>query len=83
MGVGDEMGALQRVNAARTAAGAFAVQVVVPVLAAPLLADEHWGDTPGGGAVILVALVLVVSGSLALGTTPAVSRLVEGSHAGR
>lgn len=79
-GTGDEMGALQRVTAARTAAGALAVQVVVPVLAAPVLADEGWSGTPGGGAVILLGLLLVVAGSVTLGSTPAVSRLVEGSH---
>jgi drug/metabolite transporter (DMT)-like permease len=77
----DEMGALQRVGAARVAAGAFALQIVVPVLGAPLLTGEPWSSTPLHGAVIVAGVVLVVGGSLALGTGKAVSRLVTASHA--
>lgn len=81
LGLADEMGALQRVAAARVAAGAFAVQVVVPVLCAPILVHEGWGDTPGSGAVVLLGLSLVVGGALALGATPAVRRLLTGAQA--
>jgi drug/metabolite transporter (DMT)-like permease len=75
LGLVDEMGALQRVGAARVAAGAFALQTVVPVLLAPVLTGEHWGRP----AVIVAGLVLVVGGSLALGTARAVTGLVAGA----
>ena len=75
LGLADEMGALQRVGAARVAAGAFALQTAVPVLLAPLIAGEHW-DRP---APILGGLVLVLGGSLILGAAHAVSGLVEAS----
>lgn len=80
LGLGDEMAALQCVAAARVAAGAFALQVVVPVLLAPLLADERWAGTPLGGGAILVGLAAVAAGTLALEATPAVSRLVSGAR---
>ena len=77
MAVVDEMAALQRVGAARVAAVAFALQVALPVVCAPLVADERWGATPAGGAAILGGLALVLGGSLALGSAAAVSRLVS------
>jgi drug/metabolite transporter (DMT)-like permease len=77
----DEMGALQRVGAARVAAGAFALQVAIPVACAPLLTGERWGSTPLGGAAIVAGLALVLGGSVRLGTARAVSRLVAGAHA--
>ena len=76
----DEMGALQRVGAARVAAGAFALQVAVPVACAPWLTGEHWGSTPLGGAAIVAGLILVLGGSVRLGTAQAVSRLYAGAH---
>ena len=76
IGLADEMGALQRVGAARVAAGAFALQTAVPVVFAPLLAGEHW-TRPG---VIGAGLLLVVGGSLALGAARAVSGLLADSH---
>jgi drug/metabolite transporter (DMT)-like permease len=75
LGLVDEMGALQRVGAARVAAGAFALQTAVPVLLAPVLTGEQWSRP----AVIVAGLVLVVGGSLALGTARAVSGLVAGA----
>ena len=75
LGLGDEMAALQRVAAARVAAGAFALQVSLPVLLAPLLAGERWGATPLGGGAILAGLGAVVVGTLGLQATPGVSRL--------
>lgn len=76
----DEMAALQRVGAARVAAGAFALQVAVPVACAPLLTGEHWGATPLGGAAIVAGLALVLGGAVRLGTARAVTRLVAGAH---
>ena len=73
----DEMSALQRVGAARVAAGGFALQVAIPVACAPLLTGEHWSATPLGGVVIVAGLVLVLGGAARLGTAKAVSGLVE------
>jgi drug/metabolite transporter (DMT)-like permease len=72
----DEMAALQRVGAARVAAGAFALQTAVPVVFAPLLTGEHWTRP----AAIVGGLVLVVGASLVLGAAAPVSRLIAGSR---
>jgi drug/metabolite transporter (DMT)-like permease len=71
----DEMAALQRVGAARVAAGAFALQTAVPVVFAPLLTGEHWTRP----AAIAAGLGLVVGASLVLGAAAPVSRLIAGS----
>ena len=54
------------------AAGACAIQTVVPVAGAPLLAQEHW-DHP---VPIVVGLVLVLASALSLGTAKAVTGLI-------
>jgi drug/metabolite transporter (DMT)-like permease len=72
----DEMAALQRIGAARVAAGAFAIQTVVPVLGAPALASEHWRHP----VPIVAGLALVTGASLVLGTARAVAGLVAASH---
>jgi hypothetical protein len=72
----DEMAALQRVGAARVAAGAFAIQTVVPVLGAPALAAEHWRHP----VAIVAGLGLVTGAALVLGTARAVAGLVSASH---
>jgi drug/metabolite transporter (DMT)-like permease len=72
----DEMAALQRVGAARVAAGAFAIQTVVPVIGAPALAGEHWRHP----LPIVAGLVLVTGAALVLGTARAVAGLVTASH---
>jgi drug/metabolite transporter (DMT)-like permease len=69
-----ETAALQRLTAASVAAPVFAVQAVVPVLAAPALAGEHWN------AAVPVGLVLVLGGTLLLGRSPAVLGLVEAAE---
>ena len=76
LALADEMGALQRVGAARVAAGAFALQTAVPVALAPLLAGEHWARP----VPIVIGLALVVGGSLTLGAARAVSGLLADSH---
>jgi drug/metabolite transporter (DMT)-like permease len=65
-----ETAALQRMGAASVAAPVFAVQAVVPVLAAPALTGEHWN------AAVPAALALVLAGTLLLGRSRAVARLV-------
>jgi hypothetical protein len=67
------MAALQRVGAARVAAGAFALQTAVPVLLAPLITGERWSRP----AVVLVALALVVGAALRLGVASPAGHLVD------
>ena len=71
-GLVDEMAALQRVGAARVAAGAFALQTIVAVACAPLLTGEQWGRP----LAILTGVALVVGGSLTLGAARAVTGLI-------
>ncbi len=78
LALADEMSALQRVGAARVAAGAFALQTAVPVLLAPVVTDEHWSRP----AAILGGLVLVVGASLMLGVASPAGHLVERSSHG-
>jgi drug/metabolite transporter (DMT)-like permease len=69
-----ETGALQRMTAASVASPIFAVQAVVPVLAAPALTGEHWH------AGVPVGLALVLGGTLLLGRSPAILGLVEAAE---
>ncbi|MDX6658329.1 MAG: hypothetical protein QOH62_3122 [Solirubrobacteraceae bacterium] len=66
-----ETAALQRLAAAAVAAPIFAAEAVVPVLAAPWLADEHWS------AAVPVGLVLVLAGTMLLGRSRAVLGLIR------
>jgi drug/metabolite transporter (DMT)-like permease len=54
--------ALQRFAATRVAPPMFALETALPVMLSPLLFDEHWGSTLGGGAVLAVGLALVLGG---------------------
>jgi drug/metabolite transporter (DMT)-like permease len=69
-----ETAALQRMAAASVAAPIFAVQAVVPVLAARWLTGEHWGGAVPAG------LVLVLAGTVLLGRSRAVLSLVEAAE---
>jgi drug/metabolite transporter (DMT)-like permease len=67
-----EMSALQQRPATQVAPVVFVVQVVVPVLAAPVLVGEHWHQP----AAVLGGLAVIVGGALALLRSPAVRSLV-------
>jgi drug/metabolite transporter (DMT)-like permease len=69
-----ESAALQRMAAAAAAAPIFAIQAVVPVLAAPWLTEEHWN------AGVPAGLVLVLAGTLLLARSRAVLHLVEAAE---
>jgi hypothetical protein len=77
----DEMSALQLRRATHVAPIMFAVQVLVPVLLAPLLFNEGWGGTPLGGAVLAVSIALAAAGTALLAGSPAVGRVIETAHA--
>jgi drug/metabolite transporter (DMT)-like permease len=76
-----EMSALGRRPATRVAPVMFAVQVVVPVILAPLIFEESWSATPGGGAALVVAILLVLVGVVSLAGSKAVGAVLESAHA--
>jgi len=76
-----EMSALGRSPATRVAPVMFAIQVTVPVILAPLIFGESWSGTPGGGAGIVAAVLLVLAGVVALAGSPAVGAVIDSAHA--
>jgi drug/metabolite transporter (DMT)-like permease len=71
-----EMTALQRLPATRVAPVILAAQIVVPVLAAPVLLSEHWDQTPLGGAVLAAAVATVTAGAGLLAASGPVGEVV-------
>jgi hypothetical protein len=76
-----EMSALGRRPATRVAPVMFAIQVVVPVILAPLIFGESWSGTPGGGAGLVVAILLILAGVISLAGSPAVGAVIESARA--
>jgi drug/metabolite transporter (DMT)-like permease len=76
-----EMSALGPRPATRVAPVMFAVQVVVPVVLAPLIFEESWSGTPGGGVALVVGILLVLAGVIALAGSRAVAAVIESAHA--
>jgi hypothetical protein len=76
-----EMSALGRRPATRVAPVMFAIQVTVPVILAPLIFEESWSGTPGGGAGIVAAVLLVLAGVIVLAGSPAVGAVIDSAHA--
>jgi drug/metabolite transporter (DMT)-like permease len=76
-----EMSALGRRPATQVAPVMFAVQVIVPVILAPLIFEESWSDTPGGGVGLVVAICFVLTGVIALAGSPAVGAVIDSAHA--
>jgi drug/metabolite transporter (DMT)-like permease len=76
-----EMSALGRMPATRVAPVMFAVQVVIPVILAPLIFEESWSGTPGDGAALVVAILLVLVGVVSLAGSKAVGAVIESAHA--
>ena len=69
-----EMSSLQRIPATRVAPVIVASQVIIPVLAAPLLAGEHWS------AVTLAGVLIVTAGAAVLGGSAPVSGMMHPEH---
>jgi drug/metabolite transporter (DMT)-like permease len=65
----DDMGAMQDLPASRVAPAILAAEIIGPVLLAPFLFGEKWGQTPGGGVWIVVGLVAVLCGALPLASS--------------
>jgi drug/metabolite transporter (DMT)-like permease len=75
-----EMSALQRRAATHVAPAMFAVQIIVPVLLAPLIFGESWGGTPLGGAALVAFMGLAVAGTVLLAGSKAVGAVIESAH---
>lgn len=76
-----EMSALQRRAATHVAPTMFAVQILVPVLLAPLIFGESWGETPLGGAVLLTSMAVAVAGTMLLAGSRSVGVVIGAARA--
>jgi len=72
-----EMSALQRRPATHVAPVMFAVQVLLPVLLAPLIFGESWSSTPLGGVALVAFMAVAVAGTCLLAGSKAVGALIE------
>ncbi|HWA53944.1 MAG TPA: hypothetical protein VG816_07205 [Solirubrobacterales bacterium] len=77
-----EMSALQRRPATHVAPMMFAVQVLVPVVLAPLIFGESWGSTPLGGLLLVASMAVAVAGTVLLAGSSAVGAVIESAHTG-
>jgi drug/metabolite transporter (DMT)-like permease len=75
-----EMSALQRRAATHVAPTMFAVQILVPVLLAPLIFGESWGDTPLGGVALVAFMAVAVAGTVLLAGSRSVAVVLESSR---
>ncbi len=79
-----EMSALQRIAATRVAPIVVSAQVLVPVIAGPLVFDEPWADTIPERLLLGAAILAVAGGAALLGASQAVADvLVGGDEHGR
>jgi len=76
-----EMSALQQRPATHVAPTMFAVQVLVPVVLAPLIFGESWAGTPLGGAALVGFIAVAVAGTVLLAGSRAVGAVIESAHA--
>lgn len=76
LGLLSETTALQRLPATRVAPLVLVIQITVPVVLAPLVLGEDWGDTPLGGGLIGASLALVAVGTVALASSSAIADLL-------
>ncbi len=75
-----EMSALQRRAATHVAPVMFAVQVLVPVLLAPLIFGESWAETPLGGVLLVAFMAVALAGTTLLAGSKAVGAVLESAH---
>jgi len=75
-----EMSALQRRAATHVAPTMFAVQILVPVLLAPLIFGESWGETPLGGAALIASMAIAVAGTALLAGSRTVGAVLESAR---
>lgn len=70
-----DQSALQRFDATRTSPPMFVLETAIPVALAPVMFGERWSSTPGGGAVVVAGLALVLGGGAVLGASRTVTRI--------
>jgi drug/metabolite transporter (DMT)-like permease len=76
-----EMSALQRRPATHVAPVMFVIQVLVPVILAPLIFEEKWSTTPLGGAALVAFIAVAVAGTTLLAGSRVVGAVIESAHA--
>jgi hypothetical protein len=76
-----EMSALQQRPATHVAPAMFAIQVLVPVLLAPLIFGESWANTPLGGVVLVAFMAVAVAGTVLIAGSRAVGAVIQSAHA--
>jgi hypothetical protein len=76
-----EMSALQRRPATNVAPVMFAVQVLIPVILAPLIFEEKWSTTPLDGAVLVAFIGVALAGTVLLASSRVVGAVIESAHA--
>jgi drug/metabolite transporter (DMT)-like permease len=76
-----EMSALQRRPATQVAPVMFAIQVMVPVILAPLIFGEKWSTTPLDGAALVAFMLVALAGTILLAGSKAVGAVLESAHA--
>jgi len=81
VGTASEMTALQSRGATEVAPLVFVMQLLVPVLLAPVLVHEAWNSTPLGGLVLLGGLLVVTAGSALLASSRVVAAFTAGAPA--
>jgi uncharacterized membrane protein len=77
VGLLSEMSALQHRRATHVAPVMFAVQVLVPVMLAPLIFNESWANTPLGGVPLVAAIAVTLAAATRLGGSRAVGAAME------
>jgi len=80
LGLLSEMSALQRRPATHVAPLMFAVQVLAPVVLAPLIFSESWADTPLGGGVLAFSMLVALAGTILLAGSKSVAVVLESAH---
>lgn len=76
-----EMSALQQRPATHVAPAMFAIQVLVPVLLAPLIFGESWVETPLGGLALVGFMAVAVAGTVLLAGSRAVGAVIQSARA--
>jgi hypothetical protein len=77
-----EMSALQRRPATHVAPVMFAVQVLVPVILAPLIFEEKWSSTPLDGLALVAFIGVALAGTMLLAGSKVVGAVIESAHTG-
>ena len=72
--------ALQRRPATHVAPVMFAVQVLVPVLLAPLIFGESWSTTPLGGVALVGFMAIAIGGTTLLAGSRSVGAVIDSAH---